>query len=448
MEMKKLVFAFALALSALLFAPAYSACVNPLDNSTFAGKIESLGTTSFWLTSNVTLCTGRYELGSRSFILSSGHTGITLDCNGSTIVGPGKIGGASGGVLFGCFSGNTYFTCTLNSAVRNCVFEEQNTAISATNVNSITIENNTIRNVNYGISVSGSKNPVIRDNSISGAIFDGISIREGIGSWKTIGADVSGNLVSGSGHYGLNMLFVNSSTFAGNRITGNGYGGIYALFTNANTFYNNHFENSKNVRLSNSTDFWNIQKTAGTNIIGGPYLGGNYWSNYNGTDSDGDGLGDSSHSEKLLGTDKGLELSDNLPLARVPTCFAKEVSSQFGVGTGFQIPAALPYKNEIFNVKLWANQTPAGSFVVSGGAVSSISCSQEQKPTYTVYVTRPEAVGEVANSADPLAELNQKISLKEIDIRGETLPKKIGAFFTKVGLKVANFVRSFGKRRK
>eukprot|EP01105_Mastigella_eilhardi_P005835 TRINITY_DN17538_c0_g1_i1.p1 TRINITY_DN17538_c0_g1~~TRINITY_DN17538_c0_g1_i1.p1 ORF type:complete len:481 (-),score=119.20 TRINITY_DN17538_c0_g1_i1:59-1501(-) len=30
----------------------------------------------------------------------------------------------------------------------------------------------------------------------------------------------------------------------------------------------------------------------GVNIVGGPYLGGNYWGNYDGTDTNGDGLGD------------------------------------------------------------------------------------------------------------------------------------------------------------
>jgi len=64
-----------------------------------------------------------------------------------------------------------------------------------------------------------------------------------------------------------------------------------------NLFYNNKFENNtlliyeaKAGVARNQT--WNISKTLGTNIIGGPYLGGNYWDNYTGNDTNGDGLGD------------------------------------------------------------------------------------------------------------------------------------------------------------
>jgi parallel beta-helix repeat protein len=43
-----------------------------------------------------------------------------------------------------------------------------------------------------------------------------------------------------------------------------------------------------------SSDFtaWNTTRTLGTNILGGPFIGGNYYSDYQGTDSDLDGIGD------------------------------------------------------------------------------------------------------------------------------------------------------------
>jgi len=61
--------------------------------------------------------------------------------------------------------------------------------------------------------------------------------------------------------------------------------------SSGNTIYNNYIDNTKNV-YDEGTNVWNIAKTPGTNIMGGPYLGGNYFSDYQGKDADGDGIGD------------------------------------------------------------------------------------------------------------------------------------------------------------
>ena len=75
-----------------------------------------------------------------------------------------------------------------------------------------------------------------------------------------------------------------------NTLTGNDYG-IYLDPSTNSTIYNNYFYNTINA-YDDGNNTWNITPTPGRNIIGGPNLGGNYWSDYAGRDLGGDGLGD------------------------------------------------------------------------------------------------------------------------------------------------------------
>lgn len=93
-------------------------------------------------------------------------------------------------------------------------------------------------------------------------------------------------------------------TITGNTITGStntNITGITLDDTDSCYIYNNFINTSKHVSFLGTIgpNDWNTTKTAGTSIVGGPYLGGNYWAYPNGTgfsetctDTDGDGICD------------------------------------------------------------------------------------------------------------------------------------------------------------
>jgi len=90
-----------------------------------------------------------------------------------------------------------------------------------------------------------------------------------------------GILLGGSSNY---------NTLASNNCSYNDIG-ILLEDSSSNVIYNNYFNNTANA-IDNGINQWNITKASGANIIDGPYLGGNYWSDYAGNDTDGDCLGD------------------------------------------------------------------------------------------------------------------------------------------------------------
>jgi parallel beta-helix repeat protein len=100
----------------------------------------------------------------------------------------------------------------------------------------------------------------------------------------------------------------NGNLIKGNVIIDNNYGIVISLGIGS-TVYDNYFKNSANAILDYN-NIWNTEKYSLTNIINGPYLGGNYWNDYVGQDTDGDGLGNTPYTIDSLNR-------DNLPLVDI-----------------------------------------------------------------------------------------------------------------------------------
>ena len=119
--------------------------------------------------------------------------------------------------------------------------------------------------LSHGVKIEGTTE--IHDNGGWGIHTEGgkVNIRD---------AEITNNA-----NGGIRLFSSEHGTLTGNTVSNNGEYGICLFTSNDNTIYNNIFDNPKNA-VDDGTNTWNIAKTAGTNIVGGPYLGGNYWSDY------------------------------------------------------------------------------------------------------------------------------------------------------------------------
>ncbi|MHB8604468.1 MAG: right-handed parallel beta-helix repeat-containing protein [Thermoplasmatota archaeon] len=114
--------------------------------------------------------------------------------------------------------------------------------------------------------------------------------------------DVLGNRLDNDS-YGLYVETGVQGTFTGNTIVDNTNRGTYFAGTGSR-IYDNVFRNTVNAEDRGNGNLWNVTKVSaspGTNVVGGPFYGGNRWSNYTGKDFTGDALGDTLLPMRTIG---------------------------------------------------------------------------------------------------------------------------------------------------
>lgn len=175
------------------------------------------------------------------------------------------------------YSGVGFFGVN-NCSVSNCIVSEGLIGIDFYNSNYCDADNNIITlSKGYGISVALSNYCNVSRNTISSSRDHGIIVAQA--EYTTIDSNkLYNNGFAAVHHVGISHQRSNYSLVVSNNISNHEYG-IQVDKTYNSDFYNNYFNNDQNVVFSNTNlgNAWNTTLTAGTNIIGGPYIGGNYW---------------------------------------------------------------------------------------------------------------------------------------------------------------------------
>ena len=156
----------------------------------------------------------------------------------------------------------------------NTVEDNENRGILTSNSRNCTLSRNHVSRTRsmYGLNVNSSRSILIEENAVSGNRFDGIGV-----------------------------FSSNNNIIRGNTVNDNQYFGIVVDLHSSNNmiYHNNFFNNGIQVGSSNPTNSWDSSGE------------GNYWSNYEGADANGDGVG-----EEPFVVDEETLQRDRFPLVR------------------------------------------------------------------------------------------------------------------------------------
>jgi parallel beta-helix repeat protein len=210
-----------------------------------------------------------------NYVSNNHWNGIYLESSNSNTLSGNNVSNTDGEAI------SLWSFSNSNKLINNNVSNNNANSISIWGSNNnILICNNVSNNNGTGISLWGSSENILTYNNALSNHADGIYLRGAINN------TINGNNLSYNRDVGISLGTDSSNnTLSENYVFNNiNYGISLWDFSNNNIIYNNFFNNQNNVEIINSTNIWNITQTNTTNIISGPYIGGNVWSKPDGLD--------------------------------------------------------------------------------------------------------------------------------------------------------------------
>ncbi len=153
---------------------------------------------------------------------------------------------------------------------------ECDTGIQAgTDSGHLTLEKNVVDRCGYGINILTSDELTLIQNQATNNEIYGISVSDGTG------ITLLRNSASDNQYAGMRLANVNDFSVISNDVSGSIKSGGIELGTGVSdgVVYDNYLRNKQNVKVATVAGdiAWNTTKQPGTNIVGGPYLAGNFW---------------------------------------------------------------------------------------------------------------------------------------------------------------------------